>query len=519
MPQTYRIKLSDGREFDVQTEGGPPSESDVLSGLGGGEQASAPPAGPQGSAVGRFASNAWDVLNPVAAVKGMYDAVTSPIETGKAMYGAQMNQLDKAKQAFSEGRYSEMVGHGAAAALPLVGPVAAEAGEQIGAGDIAGGLGKMTGIVMPFGMASAAKRFGLRVMPNKLADSLDAGAAARVADVMSPKSSAQKGLRMTAKAEKIAPDLVKDGGTSAWSRSGLKDNFSAKFDEAALSLDEAADARNAGKPYDTAEIMGALRAERAKLTAQPFDADLPARKVVTTESKILDGSGRPIRSTRQHAEPVGQEVVPHHNKSQVAEIDRAIAEVEALGPIAPYESLRRIRASYDKPAQVKYNPAMTPDFLANQSVAEGAANVTGVIRDVLAKGDPETAAANAQYSLYKSARDIVTAAEELEKARPKVGRRLMSQLTGSMIGGQAGGTTGAIAGFALGPMVDSMMSAGVTTQLQTARLMSEMAKAIRGGNQTKALQLQFKLRDLAKQTAKAEVIRGTATQATQPQLQ
>lgn len=30
MPQTYRVKLSDGREFDVTTEGGPPSEDDVL---------------------------------------------------------------------------------------------------------------------------------------------------------------------------------------------------------------------------------------------------------------------------------------------------------------------------------------------------------------------------------------------------------------------------------------------------------------------------------------------------------
>lgn len=30
MPQTYRVKLSDGREFDVTTEGGAPSEADVI---------------------------------------------------------------------------------------------------------------------------------------------------------------------------------------------------------------------------------------------------------------------------------------------------------------------------------------------------------------------------------------------------------------------------------------------------------------------------------------------------------
>lgn len=33
MPDTYRIKLSDGREFEVTTEGGPPSEADILASL------------------------------------------------------------------------------------------------------------------------------------------------------------------------------------------------------------------------------------------------------------------------------------------------------------------------------------------------------------------------------------------------------------------------------------------------------------------------------------------------------
>ncbi len=33
MPQKYRVTLSDGRIFDVETEGGPPSEADVLAGL------------------------------------------------------------------------------------------------------------------------------------------------------------------------------------------------------------------------------------------------------------------------------------------------------------------------------------------------------------------------------------------------------------------------------------------------------------------------------------------------------
>lgn len=42
MPETYRVKLSDGREFNVTTEGGQPSETDILASLGG-ESSSAKP--------------------------------------------------------------------------------------------------------------------------------------------------------------------------------------------------------------------------------------------------------------------------------------------------------------------------------------------------------------------------------------------------------------------------------------------------------------------------------------------
>lgn len=54
---------------------------------------------------------------------------------------------------------SETLGHGLATVLPGVGPAAAAAGEQIGSGDIAGGLGAATGILAPsaVGMARGTK--------------------------------------------------------------------------------------------------------------------------------------------------------------------------------------------------------------------------------------------------------------------------------------------------------------------------------------------------------------------------
>lgn len=474
-----------------------------------------PPQGPQGSAVGRFASNAWEMVNPISIVTGLYNAATSPIETGKAILSQSGEQLSKARDAAGQGRYLEAVGH-AGGSIPIIGPLAAEAGEQIAQGDIAGGLGKATGMLAPFGVARGVARAGARVTPNIAADALEAGAASRYADVMSPKSSAAKGQRMTARAEKIAPEIAKDTSNAAWSRQGLFDNFESRLQQAAAKLDEAADARNAGKPIDTKPVVDALRAKRAELTAQPFDAVRPARREVTRESKILDEGGRPIQTTQKQAVPVGKDVVPGPNAERVAVLDRAIAEVEALGPIAPYEALRRIRAAYDGPAEVRYNPAVTPDFLANQSRAVASADVAGSIREVLANADPVTAAANAEYSLARSARDVTKAAQELEKSRPRTGRQIMAKLTGSIIGGAEGGTAGAITGYAAGPLIDQLMASGFTTKLQTAKLMQELASAIRSGDVQRASSLSFKVRQLAKQ-GEAVRARGSADQGATPQ--
>ena len=105
---------------------------------------------PQGSAAGRFASGAWESLNPVTAITGLARAVSSPIETGKALIGAQFDQGRKAVDAVREGRYVEAAGHAGATMLPVLGPMAAGIGEGIAeTGDIAGGLGRAAGVVAP----------------------------------------------------------------------------------------------------------------------------------------------------------------------------------------------------------------------------------------------------------------------------------------------------------------------------------------------------------------------------------
>jgi len=99
----------------------------------------------RGSAVARFAEGAWKNLNPA----GLIDTVSHPMDAVKNLIEAHSAQLDKAKEAFGQGRYSEAAGHLAASALPVVGPAAANAGERIAAGDVAGGLGEGAALVAP----------------------------------------------------------------------------------------------------------------------------------------------------------------------------------------------------------------------------------------------------------------------------------------------------------------------------------------------------------------------------------
>jgi len=149
------------------------------------------PKAPEGSALGRFASGVWSAINPIPAIKQVSQATAEefgraqtaaskgdyygallhglnaqPVTTvGRVLIGAgkaQIDQFGKAADAAGQGRYSEMAGHGAAGLLPLVGPVAANAGEQIGRGDVSGGLGAATGLIAGVAVTPAAVARGAR---------------------------------------------------------------------------------------------------------------------------------------------------------------------------------------------------------------------------------------------------------------------------------------------------------------------------------------------------------------------
>lgn len=460
---------------------------------------------PEGSAAGRFVSNAAEMLNPVAAVQGVVHAVAHPVDTAKSIYDASAAQFAKASDMAKQGRYVEALGH-LGGMVPIIGPAAAAAGEQIASGDVAGGLGKGVGLLAPLEAARAVKVAGKAVraatpegLRASIADSLAAKAAGNVADVMTPKVGANK-TRFAGMAERSAPELPAEM-SNTWTRQGFHGNVQGGLAQAEQALDAATDARLSARTFDTEPILNALYEKRKALTAQAVDASKSAPKVTERTSAILDASGKPITVASQSAEPLGADVVPKPNQPRVAQIDQAIAEIKQLGPSARYEDLRRIRAAYDGPAKTVYNPSVTQDFLAKNGEKMGAADVTGTLREHLAKFDPQTAKANAQYSLMRTANDALDAVAEVEKTRPTVGRRIIARMAGTILGEQAGGVGGAMAGYALGPSVDAIASSGWTTQLKTAQLMSKLATAIRRGSEGEVASLTYQIKRLSAQAA------------------
>lgn len=405
---------------------------------------------------------------------------------GKAIVDPSVARLGMAAQANSEGRPLAAAGN-MAAAIPIVGPAIAGGIDQMRSGDVAGGAGTLTGIAAPFvagplargaagGATSALKGTSLG---ESLADTLDASANRRLVDQIVPKVGPNK-LRLGNQAAEIAPQLLREPGLSAGSRSGLADKITAGLDAAVDGLDTASDARSASQQVKTGPLLKTLNAAIEKLTASPVDASVPV-PAKGEWNLTPDGFSRDVKEF-----PLGQTVEPAPNAAQLATLRKIRDEVQALGPVAPYESIRRIRQAWDTVAKVKYSPAVSPDYLARQSEATAASKGTGAMRQALADADPQSADAYATYSLYKSANDVVQAAEEANRVRPNRGRGIMARTAGAMIGAKEGGPVGAGIGAIAAGIVDRAAEMAPTFQIAIARRMAAVADALRSGQPEQA---------------------------------
>jgi hypothetical protein len=138
----------------------------------------------QPGAVSRFASGAARTLLPSTTpsdyVTGPLYAARHPIDSLNLLWesikGAHVDQARKTSESAGRissaptlggkaGAISETLGHGLATVLPVVGPAAAAAGEAIGSGDVAGGLGMTAGLLAPSAAARLRSKVSVPVVP------------------------------------------------------------------------------------------------------------------------------------------------------------------------------------------------------------------------------------------------------------------------------------------------------------------------------------------------------------------
>lgn len=174
---------------------------------------------------------------PLNIIKGLYSTVTSPVQTAKAAARAQFAQNDKANERFAHARatsgldkplsYVEGLGHKLAAFTPLVGPQAAQAGEEIGSGDpyrVGHGMGTGAGLVVTSsptiqrsivgavqrGAGNLARRGALRTMKPESDVLAMTGAPTRAAQ--------EAAIADAALENRVLPGVLTKGGTKSAAR-------------------------------------------------------------------------------------------------------------------------------------------------------------------------------------------------------------------------------------------------------------------------------------------------------------
>lgn len=410
-PQTYRVTLSDGRAFDVTTEGGPPSEQDILGSLEPQADFKTDNAvDEQGqnvvvdSALSRFGKGLAGSLLPSTTpsdyIEGPKYAAQHPMDSIglvlRALWDAQAGQAGKTGEAagrvMSEptirgklGAASETLGHGLATVLPLIGPAAANAGEQIGSGDIAGGLGAATGLLAPSAAAASGRLTApLREMAsNKLHTSAVAG----VEKAINP-------TRVDTKVQtaRIAPEMLRRR-VKAGNLQKLEDMAAEKSTVAGAKVDEAL------TPYkaDTVDTM-ALVEELEKAKA-PY-----VGKTTTGEAVIND-------------------------KQRVGAIQKLQDTLMAYGDDISVESMVQLRRNWDE--IVNAGKGFTTP---KAGVKAGAARAgRSVLRDELKKAVPDLDKVNKEYSFWQTLEDVTHASNQR-----KTGQK------GNLVASVAGGA-GAVA--------------------------------------------------------------------------
>jgi len=392
--------------------------------------------GPEGSSLGRFASGVGEMLNPLTMAEGLYNTVRHPIDTATGIYNAQKGQYDQAKAAEAEGRTSEMVGHSLAAAIPILGPLAAGAGEQIGSGDWAGGLGKATGIIAP-AIALGAMRGGA-----KNPAILEREAVEQVGKrVLSPANP-----RYKKPAYDIAPELLKRGVSG--NRGELQQYATELIADASQKIDDVA----------------ASYPPTARLQTGPIVQNLDD----LIQSMHFGGQANPALT------------------GTIAELTKMRDFVKGQGVSMAFEDMRRLRQQLDDISAKAGAFSRARGDMSLSAVEEAATETGHSLRRQIATERPELGPANADMHLGITLRDILDPA----KGRPttqvaQTGVTGGLSTAGAIMGSGLSNIPGlkAIGAFVASDLLPRIRNAQLSpeNQMRLARDKFRLAEALRAG--------------------------------------
>jgi hypothetical protein len=296
-----------------------------------------------------------NVTDPVGQIKA-YGRM------GKGLWDAQMNQANEAKSSFREGNYLEAAGHMAGAYLPVIGPAAAEAGEDIKGGDIGYGLGKAVGLVGTALTPGGVKARNAAKVKN--APKIIAKAEADYAGLFG------KSAKNAEIAEKVTPGMMDRGVKFTNPRGDLAELAETK----ATAADKAVDAAIDSMP-------------------EPVSLNKVLDRTTASKDKALTPYGPDSQAIYEKIDDYERNVLPQN--------------ADAAGNIEP-QTARELRRLFDqKPAaRGAYSGAdnLTPDVQAREAVGNA-------LRGEL-NTDAAVAAANAEESFWLNVKRIAEAAPE-----------------------------------------------------------------------------------------------------------
>jgi hypothetical protein len=384
-------------------------------------------AGPQGGALGRFVSSAGNAIG--GAVSGIYHGVVegpqNPEEAatkekvGKAglvakrmLYdpyeqevqagGRELTAAEKAKTPHQMAAHGmKAAGHTIAAALPGVGPwaaqVGAQVGTQIGTGDIAGAAGTAAGNVAVYEAPKIAKGVagagveGVRGVGNMLTDTGPRGLKEMAKQTVEANKTA---------AEKVAADnkAAADKHLLETKKALHKTKGSALIhDEEVKRAKAAADDANAKLKQAHAEKVKTIEAANDAKKAEYEAAKSKAAEVKKAAEQLETRRGQLARQVQEQSARLLDRIrrikADWKDDSQYIRNENArVKKARAAGEEAEYQPHGKLDVAYDQIRKATAGKTVAPKLLADavtkaEGKLKGSSESIKIFRDILSKAE------------------------------------------------------------------------------------------------------------------------------------